>query len=78
MSMIFRLGRLRLLAVSPSLLGERQLSQTTGSSMAGLVMPRAALATSTMVAGRELLVPGGVELVLIQSTIVVICIISSC
>ena len=46
------------MAVSPSLLGERQLSQTTGRSMAGLVIPRAAFATSTMVAGRELLVPG--------------------
>ena len=51
-------GRLRLLAVSPSLLGERQLSQTTGRSEAGLVIPSAALATSTIVAGRELLVPG--------------------
>ena len=56
--MSFKLGRLRLLAVSPSLLGERQLSQTKGRSEAGLVIPRAALATSTMVAGRELLVPG--------------------
>ena len=60
-------GRFRLLAVSPSLLGERQLSQTTGMSEAGLVIPRATLATSTMVAGRELLVPRR-RLVLIQST----------
>ena len=50
---------MRLLAVSPSLDGERQLSHTGGKleAVTGLVMPSAALATSTVVAGRLVLVP---------------------
>ena len=53
------LGRLRLLAVSPNLEGDRQLSHTMGKfeARSGFVIPRAALATSTVVAGRLVLVP---------------------
>ena len=52
-----------------SLEGDRQLSHTRGKleAVAGLVMPSAALATSTVVAGRLVLVPTYVEKELVRS-----------